>query len=156
MERQTENFTRHKALASELDLSDVERRYFEGGRVGKHWVCERIELNAMTPAVFIEYLERKLQEAAAYEKALGNWVTENGSKLLGFGRIADALTGQLRSSVCQSSAESVALAFAQDRTLSWRAVVDRAIVLALQGQQDELMESFIEDLELRVLEMVKR
>ena len=47
---QTERFNRHKALASELELSEVELQYFEGEHVHNYWTCQ---VNAMTPPISI-------------------------------------------------------------------------------------------------------
>ena len=63
---QTEKFIRRKALPQSLDLTDTERRYFEGEFKGhKQWECDRVELNAFTSPALIGFVERKLKEAGA-------------------------------------------------------------------------------------------
>jgi hypothetical protein len=69
MELQTEEFTRRKELPADLELTPLELEYFTGRRVGdKTWRARRVELNAMTPAQRIAYLERKLAEHGATAK----------------------------------------------------------------------------------------
>jgi DNA topoisomerase VI subunit B len=68
---QTEDFTRKKRLSSKLVLTDLERKHFEGEYKGNgEYLCKRIEINALTPARRIEYLERKLVEHGATKKAI--------------------------------------------------------------------------------------
>jgi DNA topoisomerase VI subunit B len=174
MELQTERFSRQKALASELELSDLERQYFEGERVGKHWLCQRIELNAMTPPVLVAYLERKLREAGADDKvippreyldayqervgqdAVRKWVTETGSKRLGFDEITRVVERQLGSSLRRNSPESLARALAEDRSLSWRTVADRDIEQRIEANEHKLMKTLANELERRMRELGKR
>jgi DNA topoisomerase VI subunit B len=49
-------------LRQNRDVTDEECAFLVGGRRGSHWVGRRVELNAMTSPVFIECLERKLDE----------------------------------------------------------------------------------------------
>jgi hypothetical protein len=68
---QTEEFTRQNALPEALELSDMEKKYFVGRQVSrKSWVCQRIELNAMSAPQLVEFIERKLAEAGATAKVL--------------------------------------------------------------------------------------
>ncbi len=68
---QTEEFTRKKALPDGLELSSVERQYFEGRQVGKSaWVCQRVELNAFTAPGLVEFIERRLAEVGATGKVI--------------------------------------------------------------------------------------
>ena len=74
-----EFFVRDRALPSGLELTDLEREYFEGERDGYRlrrgkqvllWRCRRVELNdlASNPRRFIDYVERKLQELGLARK----------------------------------------------------------------------------------------
>ncbi|MDA8336993.1 MAG: ATP-binding protein [Peptococcaceae bacterium] len=68
---QTEEFTRQNALPEALELSDMEKKYFVGRQVSrKSWVCQRVELNAMSAPQLVEFIERKLAEAGATAKVL--------------------------------------------------------------------------------------
>lgn len=68
---QTEKFTRQNALPVGIELSELEREYFEGRwEGGKSWVCQRVELNAFTGPALVEYIERKLQAAGALGKVI--------------------------------------------------------------------------------------
>lgn len=78
---QTEEFTRKKALPTELYLNDTELEYFEGEVIGykdnkkgqyipTQWKCERVELNAMSAPEFIEYIELKLYVNGATDKVI--------------------------------------------------------------------------------------
>ena len=70
---QTEEFTRKKELPERLlpRLTEIERAYFEGERTGrKSWICERVELNAMTSLQLIEYIERRLKENGVRGKVI--------------------------------------------------------------------------------------
>ena len=68
---ETEEFTRKKNLQATLHLTDIERDYFQGRKVGRtQWIAQRVELNAMRPRQRLEYLERKLKEHGADTKVI--------------------------------------------------------------------------------------
>ena len=72
---ESEEFTRRKALPSELErtLTDLEREYFIGrrARLGKpEHVCRRVELNAFTAPQLIAYVEDRLAAAGADTKLI--------------------------------------------------------------------------------------
>ena len=68
---ETEEFTRKKALPKGLELTETERRHFEGRQVGsKSWICARVELNALSGPELVEYIQRKLEEAGATGKVI--------------------------------------------------------------------------------------
>jgi hypothetical protein len=68
---QTEKFTRKNALPGGIQLSDLEREYFEGRQEGrKSWICQRVELNAFSAPALVQYIEAKLQAAGALGKVI--------------------------------------------------------------------------------------
>ncbi len=68
---QSEMFTRKKALPSELELTELERKYFVGEHIGGNvWRGTRIELNAIPPKERAAYVERKLAEHGATAKVV--------------------------------------------------------------------------------------
>jgi hypothetical protein len=73
----TEDFIRTKALPAGLELTDLEREYFEGEFEGfqgkkKLWRCRRVELNALAadPDRFLAYVEEKLAQHGCARKLL--------------------------------------------------------------------------------------
>ncbi|MFQ6041081.1 MAG: ATP-binding protein [Candidatus Poribacteria bacterium] len=80
MNLECEKVTRKKALQKKLyrTLNDDELDFLQGiedlvwkdGKQKRIWHAQRIELNAMTPEQFIEYIERKLQEHELKSKVL--------------------------------------------------------------------------------------
>jgi len=71
---QPETFTRKKALPGGLQFTERERQAFVGRRNQDFpsrkasWICERIELNAMTSPQLIAYIESGLAQYEATEK----------------------------------------------------------------------------------------
>jgi hypothetical protein len=139
-----EEFTRKKGLPEGLELTDLERQHFEGRRVGrKSWICKRVELNALTAPAFIEYIERKLDEAGATDKVIPTddvlpelagelcrkqaqeWVRMELDRLLSVPEkqreIADRFLESLDLDQTRGWIET---AFADDDALSWRAAVE--------------------------------
>lgn len=73
----TETFIRKKKLPQDLELTDLEREFWEGEFCGYHkgkkkYKCRRIELNAMAanPDRFIAYVEQKLREHGLDKKVV--------------------------------------------------------------------------------------
>jgi len=66
-----ETFTRRKALPQALELTELEREYFEGTKVGsKSWKCRRVELNAFTSPALIGNVETELQKHGVRGKVI--------------------------------------------------------------------------------------
>jgi len=66
-----EEFTRKKELPGDLNLTDFERKFFEGRKVSrKQWIGKRIEISALRPRERLEYIERKLNEHGANTKVI--------------------------------------------------------------------------------------
>jgi DNA topoisomerase VI subunit B len=66
-----EKFTRKQALPAGLELTELERKYFEGRQVGKKsWVCQRVELNAFSGPGLVAYTEQGLQAAGVRGKVV--------------------------------------------------------------------------------------
>jgi uncharacterized protein (DUF2267 family) len=74
LEMEEETFSRQKALAGALELSDIEHEYFIGRQVtfGKkpQWIAKRFELDTMTSPQMIAYVEQKLKEHGANTKVI--------------------------------------------------------------------------------------
>ncbi len=67
-----ETFTRKKELAQDLELNAIERDYF-GGKLKvigtkKSWVCQRIELNAMSAGELVDYIDKGISQAIERHK----------------------------------------------------------------------------------------
>jgi hypothetical protein len=152
---QTEEFTRRKALPSELDLSDSERKHFEGRRVGeKSWICERVELNAFSAPALINYIEEKLKKAGAYGKVipsradlvanariefqdqLGRQVDHDVSEILSLEDMKKEIFEILAPDFLLSGGW-VKEAFAEDPSISWRTAVQIKCseILSSRGQE---------------------
>ncbi len=72
MNLSSETFTRKKELAGSLDLNDIELEYF-GGELKftgtkKSWVCQRIELNAMSAGELVDYIDAGISQAIERRK----------------------------------------------------------------------------------------
>ncbi len=63
----SETFTRKKELAQDLELNEIERGYFGGElkMIGtkKNWLCQRIELNAMSARQLVDYIDKGISQA---------------------------------------------------------------------------------------------
>ena len=68
----SETFTRKKKLAQDLTLNAIELDYF-GGKLKvidtkKSWVCQRIELNAMSAGELVDYIDKGISQAIERRK----------------------------------------------------------------------------------------
>ena len=62
MSLERETFTRKRALPAALDHNAVEKQWFEGQPQGRNgWICQRVELNAMTAPQLVAYIEAALE-----------------------------------------------------------------------------------------------
>ena len=66
---QSETFTRKKELAQDLYLNKIESQYF-GGKLQvsgtkKSWICQRVELNAMSAGQLVGYIDEGISQAIA-------------------------------------------------------------------------------------------
>ena len=138
-----ETFTRKKALATDLILTEGERRAFQGRQEGKKsWICTRVELNAFSNPDFVAYLERKLTAAGATGKVIpppaqlpslvdsilraeiSDWTDRTLADLLEEPEIKQQLAAALRSRVpLDAAAPWIEQGFEHDRSQSWRAVI---------------------------------
>lgn len=68
----TERYTRRVKLPWWMPerLTDDEREWFEGRKIGKHWECTRVELNALGAAGLIDMIERGLERHDAAMKVI--------------------------------------------------------------------------------------
>jgi hypothetical protein len=139
-----ETFTRKQALPAGLLLTETERDYFEGRRVGeKSWLCRRIELNALTAPALVAYIEQKLWRAGVrgkvtppddvlprlarerYRQQMDAWVDRTMSALVSLDAIKASLAEAFESRFPLAEAwDWIEQAFAGDATLSWRAALD--------------------------------
>ncbi|MGA7235933.1 MAG: hypothetical protein WBY44_09645 [Bryobacteraceae bacterium] len=166
---QTEKFIRRKALPQSLDLTDTERRHFEGEFKGhKQWECGRVELNAFTSPALIAFLERKLREAGAAAKvipplkvlkghekeackdAVTDWVAEKGAELLGFDHIAESISKRFKSKLQTVSQDRIEKVFRREPTKSWRVVVAECIAHGISEHEANLVDALEQQLEEQV------
>ena len=158
---QTEQFTRKKELPEKLlpRLTETERAYFEGERSGrKSWVCERVELNAMTSPQLVGYIERKLEENGVRGKVIppddelprlaeevyrgehGRWVEETLRNLVSLDELKNALADEfLDKFELKHAKRYIEEGFEQNRILSWRTTL-RNKLNAIQKEQADLMK----------------
>lgn len=146
----TEPFDRKKALPATLELTEAERAYFTGRKVGPHsWIdCRRVELNAFTAPALIAYIERKLQEAGVRGKVIP---PDDVLKALAQDAWREAIRARVDAAV-SSRLEKVVRTLA--KTLTAKAKLDRARALVekalaedpAQSWQDALREAAREGL----------
>ena len=143
----TEEYTRKKALPAGLKLTDLEHEYFEGQReYNRSWICQRVELNAMTASQLVEYIEGKLRQYGATEKvlpsaeyirqkidnecgnALRQWIANELASLVDIDalvrEVAPRLAGGLKDTL---SLEKVKDWLNEDRKRSWRDIVESQV-----------------------------
>jgi hypothetical protein len=138
-----EEFTRRKALPQGLVLTETEREYFEGRQVGQRaWICQRIELNALTAPALVAYIEAQLQRAGVrgkvippddvllrlarelYRQEMGAWVDRTMSELFSLDAIKDSLAEAFESRFSFAEARAwIERTFAFNPSLSWRAAL---------------------------------
>jgi hypothetical protein len=138
-----EEFTRRKALPQGLVLTETEREYFEGRQVGQRtWICQRIELNALTAPALVAYIEEQLQRAGVrgkvvppddvllrlarelYRQEMDAWVDRTISELFSLDVIKDSLAEAFEGRFSFAEARSwIERAFAFNPSLSWRAAL---------------------------------
>jgi hypothetical protein len=144
MDLAEEEFTRRIAIPEELVLTDTEREYFEGRRVGQRaWLCRRIELNALTAPALVAYIEAHLEQAGvrgkvippddvlsrlareAYRQHITRWTQRTVEELLALDTIRDALAEALASRFpLEQARQWIEEAWARKPTLSWRDALD--------------------------------
>jgi hypothetical protein len=154
----TEDFTRTKELPRELQLSDLERRYFSGDkRTSKAWVARRVELNALTAPALIAYTERKLAEAGVrgkvkppapelpdlvegiYRRVLGEAVDGALEKSLDLDAIKAKLAEAFRQGMeLKRAGKWIDQSFEADRAVSWDDAVKRILEATLRDRKNEL------------------
>ena len=170
---QTEEFTRKKELPERLlpRLTETEWAYFEGVPTGpKSWICERVELNAMTSLQLVEYIERKLKEndvrgkvippgdelpkltKELYEQQMSEWVDDALADLMS--GIKRQLADEFANTYEPESAEQwITEGFRDDDVRSWREVLDSKLrVLLYKDNAEALKDAFWE----RITKAVKR
>lgn len=67
MKLSSETFTRKKELVRNLDFNEIECEYF-GGKLQesgtkKSWICQRVELNAMSAGQLVDYVDQGISRA---------------------------------------------------------------------------------------------
>jgi hypothetical protein len=67
MKLNSETFTRKKELVQDLVLNAIEREYFGGkqqlSNTKKSWICQRVELNAMSAGQLVDYVDAGISRA---------------------------------------------------------------------------------------------
>ena len=156
---ETETFTRKKALPYGLELTEKEIEYFEGTQSTRtSWICERVELNALSAPQLIEYIEKKLSEAGAigkvipptkdleeltaslYEDAVSLWVRDAIERIFSVDAISDQIAEEFQDRFSLGDVSKwIKQAFDRDDSLSWDA--------AVKGKLDSLVREHAGDLE---------
>jgi hypothetical protein len=153
-----EEFTRKKALPQGLEFTARERECFEGRRAGKNsWICQRVELNALTGPDLIAYIERKLQEANVrgkvvpspealpaladeiYQEVFSEVVQEALAELLSIDGITDRLVDKLRDEIgLGDTAQWIQETHQAQVATSWRDAVRARVSKRLKKVSDLL------------------
>jgi DNA topoisomerase VI subunit B len=165
----TEEFTRKRALPQGLELTPLEREYFEGQRVSpKSWLCRRIELNAFGSPDLIAYFERKLQANGVrgkvippagqlktlakgiFRRLVDEQVAEELVRLLRVEEIKDLIANQLQGRVGLGDARQwIEQAFAEDISLSWREALTRKISSNLAECTTNMQSMLLQEIDNR-------
>lgn len=120
---QTETAPRSKAIPEKLTLSDFEKKTFTGEKAGrKVFKYQRVEINSMTSAQFIAYIENKLAEHGADDKVIPD---ENA---------LPALSGEITRRLFQNKVEGIV-----------------SKLLSIPEMADKLFEKYTWDADVRVL-----
>jgi hypothetical protein len=166
-----EHFTRRKKLPRGLELTPLEREYFEGERTGpSSWLCRRVELNAFTAPDLIGYAGRGLQRNGVSGKVIPDeqslpelteelysqvvsGVTDEGlARLLDVDAIKDTLEGELRRLVpLEESRRWATEAFAADVAVSWEKAI-LAKIRAYLERRGEQVDGILRSLVVRAME----
>jgi hypothetical protein len=166
-----EHFTRRKELPRGLELTPLERAYFEGERSSpKSWLCRRVELNAFTAPDLIGYAGRGLRRNGArgkvipdeqslpdlaeelYSQVVGGVTDEGLARLLDVDAIRDTLGGELRRLVpLEESRRWATEAFAADGAISWEKAI-LAKIRAYLERRGEQVDGILRSLVSRAME----
>jgi len=159
-----EEYTRRKALPKELELTELEREYFEGVQktFGKKpsWVCKRVEYNALTAPQQIEYAIRKLKAAGVRPKLIppervlkatanahmaqvvNELVREAALETIRFDEIVAKVARKLRGQMNFKQVRKwVKDWFQSEPTLSWKEAVKRRVDALLSGRAPAVKKS---------------
>jgi hypothetical protein len=165
-----ESATYDKAIDGELlaGLDETEREWLAGEQVRSgrrsHWHCQRVELNAFTAPDLVAFVERRLEEVGADRKLmppepvlreLAEWYATDSLRDAVREWIAarfdeDALTVALLERFLESILPATDLApwvsdgYAEDRGRSWRGIVARHVVRAVNELGDSI-EEYLDD-----------
>jgi hypothetical protein len=162
----TETFERSRKLPEGLQslLTAEELRAFVGRAQSRHysgkvtsWICERVELNALTAPHLVAYIEQRLadvgvrgkivppedhlQETAEelYREAIAAQVQDAIEALLPIGTITDQLQDDFTADADLDDAETwITDAFDRDTTLWWKDAVRRKIEVLVGDQREAL------------------
>jgi DNA topoisomerase VI subunit B len=176
----TEKFIRQKALPAELELTSVERKYFEGKYKGRNskgkqqWECERVELNALSPPALVAFLERKLKEAHAdnkvippekylaahsrqvYGEKIETLAINKTLEWLGIPRIARELARRFDPLIARITLAALVKSFARDSAPSWREVVTWHLTRGIEKHQDAIEKELRKALERELRDLLKK
>jgi hypothetical protein len=162
-----EDYTRTKALPSNLDLTPTALEWFTGEPAGdKRWRCQRVELNAFTGPDLVAYIEAKLEDAGATDKivppqhvllaqargqadtALRVWAENWLAEHFDLDRLAIALADRFVPEVVTDPAAWVTDAHQRNRATWWK----QAIANAVDERVDEIEDQLEDDLRQRLQE----
>jgi hypothetical protein len=155
-----EEFTRQKAIPQELELTDLEREYFEGIRTGKNaWRCKRVELNAFTSPQLIGFYDRQLHDngvrgkvippdaklpgltAGIFNDIVGEVVSWVLDELLARGQLKQQVAKALREKMPLADAKRwISDAIAHDPYVSWEAAVERQLRVEVGRREGAVRE----------------
>lgn len=155
---QPEEFTRQKALPQELELTQLEREYFEGRKTGKKsWLCKRVELNGFTNPDLIAYTERGLEANGVrgkvipdeeampalaegiYREVMRGHVQDTLDEILNMDEIVDEVIDRMESEFPLEDAERWAKEYlANNPTARWRSGILSELRKQVSGKADTI------------------
>jgi hypothetical protein len=167
-----EEFTRLKAIPQGLELTELEREYFEGRKAGKKsWIAKRVELNAFTNPNLIAYIKRGLEANGVRGKVVPNTQELPGltegiyrtiihkevqaalERILDIWDITRDVAETMRSTVSLRQARKwVTKAIAKNQKAYWQHTIAEQILLKLMDKTDTV-ERLVREAVQRAVEL---
>ena len=159
MSLERETFTRKRALPAALDLNAVEKQWFEGQPQGRNgWICQRVELNAMTAPQLVAYIEAALerigttkvippsvliQEETKFRCSmeLARIVRQEIEAIIDADAIGDDISPTLFDALKDVDHDAIKEVLDEQPELSWRTAVGRKVISESSTRSTQLEES---------------
>ena len=158
MNLEREAFTRKRALPAGLELNAVEKQWFGGQQQGRNgWICQRVELNAMTAPQLVAYIEAALERLGTSKVIPPTEVIRNETRawcLFEVARLvrqeieaiidADAISNDISpvlfDALKEIGQEVINEVLDEKPELSWRTVVGGQVIFEFSKRRREIEE----------------